>query len=64
MVTKRTPTKKQPPRRRRKAAMKDPTLWEDLAAIGRRIPDDVVDRMPKDLGRNLRHYMYGKPKTD
>lgn len=65
MVTKRTQAPiTRVPRRKSKQRAKDPTLWEDIAAIGRRIPEDVLRRLPRDAGRNLDHYLYGKPKSD
>ncbi len=49
--------------RRKSQAKKEPlSLWERLAAIGQRIPDDVIERLPKDLARNFDHYAHGSPR--
>jgi hypothetical protein len=62
MVTKREPARK-PVVRRKSQAKKEPlSLWERLAAIGQRIPDDVIERLPKDLARNFDHYAHGSPR--
>ena len=51
MVTKRPTTKKPPaPKRRepKKRASLDPTLTADIVAIGRRIPKEELDKLPRD----------------
>lgn len=64
MVTKREPAPK-PGVRRKSQEKKEPlSLWERLAAIGQRIPDDVIEKLPKDLARNFDHYAHGSPKQD
>ncbi len=63
MVTKHTPAKKKTAHR--KAAPPNPfagTLWERLAEIGLRIPEEELAKHPRDGARNLEHYLYGKPK--
>jgi hypothetical protein len=48
---------------KRSEAKKSPrTFWDDLADIGRRIPDEELARHPRDGARNLEHYLYGAPK--
>jgi len=42
----------------------DPTLWERIAAIGDRIPDEDIAQLPKDGARNFDHYVDGVPKQD
>ncbi len=37
-------------------------IWEVLAALGRTVPPDELERLPTDLSRNLDHYLYGVPK--
>ena len=51
-------------RRAPKLVPNDPTLWEDLAAIGRSIPKESIAKLLRDLGRNADHYLDGSPKHD
>lgn len=44
-----------PPKRRR-------PIWEVGAEIAASIPDEEAKKLPKDLSRNLDHYLYGVPK--
>jgi hypothetical protein len=70
MVTKRATTK-------RKVAAKKPavaraprkpklkrTFWDDLADIGRRIPEEELAKLPTDLAKNFDHYAHGSPRQD
>jgi hypothetical protein len=43
---------------------RDPTLWRDLAEIGRSIPRESLAKLPRDLGRNADHYLDGSPKQN
>jgi|CXWL01.1.fsa_nt_gi hypothetical protein len=56
MVTKHNNTKKKPP------AKADPALWEQIVAIGERIPKEELDRHPADFVRNFHQYKHGHPK--
>jgi hypothetical protein len=49
---------------RKAAEAKKPlrSFWDDLADIGRRIPDEELAKHPQDGARNLEHYLYGTPK--
>ena len=37
-------------------------VWQKFVEAGRKLPDDVVKRLPSDGARNLDHYLYGTPK--
>lgn len=37
-------------------------VWEQIAAIGERVPEEVWDRVPTDLARNLDGYLYGRDR--
>jgi hypothetical protein len=51
-----------PRAKRSRSIQRDPTLWEDLAAIGRSIPHQSLAKLPRDMGRNADHYLDGSPK--
>ena len=59
MVTKRPVTKKpaKPARRTPKKRASDPTLWADIAAIGRRIPKSELANLPKDGAARFDEYI-------
>jgi len=43
----------------------DPTarpIWEEIIEIAERIPEEELDKLPRDLSANLDHYLYGAPK--
>lgn len=40
------------------------SVWERLGKIGESIPADARARLPRDLSRNLDHYLDGSPKDD
>jgi hypothetical protein len=62
-MTVRKPTQRTRSVAKRSEAKKSPrTMWDDLADIGRRIPDEELARHPRDGARNLEHYLYGAPK--
>ena len=42
----------------------NPTLLQDLLAIGKAIRDEEKSRLPRDGARNLDHYLYGAPKKE
>jgi hypothetical protein len=63
MVTK--PTKRKPaPSRKRAPKKSQPSIWDEIAALGRKIPPDELALFPKDGARNLHHYLHGAPKQD
>lgn len=67
MVAKHEPRKPSRPRKAPAAAPENlfaGTLWERLAAIGYSIPDEVLERLPKDLAKNFDHYAHGSPRQD
>lgn len=37
-------------------------IWEIALEIGKSIPDEEIRKLPKDLARNLDHYLYGSRK--
>lgn len=45
-----------------KAAPPDKTVWEEIRAIVRDVPDEVWARMPRDGAEQHDHYLYGTPK--
>jgi antitoxin (DNA-binding transcriptional repressor) of toxin-antitoxin stability system len=40
-----------------------PSLDKTLAAIAQDVPDEEWERFPKDLAKNLDHYLYGTSKV-
>jgi hypothetical protein len=64
MVTPKTKSRAPARPKRTKSIQRDPNLWEDLAAIGRRVPAKSLAKLPRDLGRNLDHYLDGSPKQE
>jgi Arc/MetJ-type ribon-helix-helix transcriptional regulator len=38
-------------------------IWETIAEIGKKIPEEEWAGIPTDLARNLEHYLYGSPKA-
>jgi len=54
---------------RKPAAPKRPkklkrTFWDDLGDIGKRIPAEEWDKLPRDLSKNFDHYAHGSPRQD
>lgn len=41
-----------------------PPFWERIQALGARVPTEVWEKVPKDLAKNLDHYLYGAPKEE
>jgi hypothetical protein len=41
-----------------------PPIWETVVAIGASIPEEEWDKVPRDLSKNLDHYLYGAPKEE
>jgi len=39
-------------------------IWEIITEIANEIPDEVLDRLPKDGASQVDHYIYGLPKRD
>jgi hypothetical protein len=37
-------------------------IWEIAEEIAASVPDEEWDKLPRDLSKNLDHYLYGKPK--
>jgi len=60
------------PKRRRKVAVPrlpkyDPTakpIWEIAEEIAATVPDSEWEKVPRDLAKNLHHYLHGAPKED
>ena len=50
------------PMKRTEAKKSARTFWDDLADIGRRIPDEELAQHPRDGARNLEHHLYGAAK--
>jgi len=38
------------------------SLWEEIAAIGESIPEDAWSLVPRDLSKQVDHYLHGSPK--
>ena len=56
-TTSTSPPHRLPTKRRR-------PIWEIGAEIAASIPDEEAKKLPKDLSRNLDHYLYGVPKEE
>jgi len=41
-----------------------PPIWEWMASVFGDIPQEELDRVPKDAMENLDHYIYGTPKRE
>jgi hypothetical protein len=41
-----------------------PPFWERVIELGARVPKEVWEKVPKDLSKNLDHYLYGAPKEE
>lgn len=41
-----------------------PPFWERVIELGARVPTEVWEKVPKDLSKNLDHYLYGAPKEE
>jgi hypothetical protein len=39
-------------------------IWERVADISAQIPAEEWAELPKDLSKNIDHYLYGSPKED
>lgn len=37
-------------------------LWRIALEIGASVPDEELDKLPRDLSKNLDHYLYAAPK--
>lgn len=37
-------------------------IWERIADISAQVPDEEWEKLPKDLSKNVDHYLYGSPK--
>ncbi len=53
-----------PRARAHKAVQDDRPIWEKIAALGREIPDEEWEKVPRDASINLKHYLYGHPKVE
>jgi hypothetical protein len=45
----------------------DPTarpFWEEVLEIGASVPMEEWEKVPRDLSKNLDHYLYGHPKVE
>ena len=41
-----------------------PPIWETVVAIGASIPREEWKKVPRDLSKNLDHYLHGAPKEE
>jgi len=41
-----------------------PTLWDRIAEISASVPMEEWEKLPRDLSKNLDHYLYGAPKEE
>jgi hypothetical protein len=56
-------TPKAPPLRRRVPLRRTAKpIWELAAEIMADVPDEELDRLPRDGAKNLEHYLHGAPK--
>lgn len=39
-------------------------IWERVADISAQVPAEEWAKLPKDLSKNVDHYLYGSPKED
>lgn len=37
-------------------------IWEEILKLTKNLPNEEFERLPKDLARNVDHYLYGNPK--
>ncbi len=56
----RKPT--EPEKRVRRTSASKRSLWDEIAELGRTLPNDVIERMPRDGAKNSDHYLHGSPK--
>jgi Arc/MetJ-type ribon-helix-helix transcriptional regulator len=47
-----------------KPAAKAESVWEIAARIRRDIPEEALASLPRDLAKNVDHYLYGAPKVE
>lgn len=55
------------PARRPRLAKYDPTtqpIWEVAEEIAATVPDSEWAKVPRDLAKNLHHYLHGAPKEE
>ncbi|PWU00601.1 MAG: hypothetical protein C5B51_24885 [Terriglobia bacterium] len=48
--------------KRSEASRKMPRIARIAQRLGRRIPDEELRRIPRDLSSQIDHYVYGTPK--
>jgi hypothetical protein len=63
MVTKRT-SNSEPARKRAPKKRTSTSIWDELAAIGDKVPKEAWEGVPRDLARNFDHYLDGSPRQD
>lgn len=39
-------------------------IWEVIVEIGASVPPEEWDKVPRDLSKNLKHYLYGSPRRE
>ena len=39
-------------------------VWEAIIEIGASVPLEEWDKIPRDLSKNLKHYLYGAPREE
>jgi hypothetical protein len=39
-------------------------FWKRIVEIGKQVPIEEWNKLPKDFARNAEHYMYGAPKDE
>lgn len=39
-------------------------IWEVIEELGKSVPEEEWDKIPRDAARNLDHYLYGTPKEE
>jgi hypothetical protein len=39
-------------------------FWKMIVEIGKQVPIEEWNKLPKDFARNFEHYMYGAPREE
>ena len=62
MVTQKVLQPKKSPRLTAGKKSADPTLWADIIAMGKSLPAEVRDRIPRDAATHFDEYVSGRRK--
>ena len=39
-------------------------FWQEIVEIGKKVPIEEWNKLPKDFAHNAEHYMYGAPRDE